>query len=131
MKTPEELAIRYSDLREFLDRRLDYKAKMLLEQGFLAGYKAAQDQLADADTVMSQWISVRDRLPEINEEVIVALPFVFEDEDGPTNYKACRITTARLVPDSEGAKWSIHTENGWITKVTHWMPLPAPPKEEK
>lgn len=59
MKTLEELAIRYSDLREFLDRRLDYKAKMLLEQGFIAGYKAAQQQyeakIEELETQLENW----------------------------------------------------------------------------
>jgi|688.fasta_scaffold1266571_1 hypothetical protein len=112
-KTPEEMAIRYSDLREFTDRRLDYKAKMLLEQGFLAGYKAAQDQVADVSKVMLQWISVSDRLPENDREVLVVL--------NGESYKDVHVS------------WHDGEEFGWATTgyVSHWMELPAPPKEEK
>jgi hypothetical protein len=75
--------------------------------GFLAGYKAAQDQLADADKVMPDtcehildmgkmvdvngWISVKDRLP------------------GPYE----KVTTC------------------WSGKDIYWMPIPEPPKEEE
>lgn len=114
-KTPEELAEEYA--KYHYDVHGD---RVLAKIDFLAGYQAAAPQ----------WISVKDRLPEIDEEVIVAVPFVFEDESGPTKEKGCWIKTARLMSEPEGAKWSIHIEEKWITHITHWMPLPQPPKED-
>jgi hypothetical protein len=162
MKTPEELAVRYSDLREFADRRLDYKAKLLLEQGFLAGYQAAKDQLADTSKVMadenkfvartvpmyglatekwnssdtiggllnksaanhalgalakktsSQWISVKERLPEYDVDVLTI-------EDGEMEVNAV----------SEYTQWWWSSDEGFERNPTHWQPLPEPPKEEK
>lgn len=81
---------------------------------FLAGYQAAKDQLADADNVMNSpekpdsWISVKDRLPEDGDEVIVV-----------SNGKPC-------------ASWHEAGDFGWAVggKVTHWMPLPEAPKGE-
>jgi hypothetical protein len=121
-KTPEEMAIRYSDLREFTDRRLDYKAKMLLEQGFLAGYKAAQ-----------QWISVKDRLPEGCDPggdcdyEIKDYPYVlaYSPTDG---IHVAYYDTHRGVFETS-ATTSAYAEE--LYKVTHWQPLPAAPKEEK
>jgi len=68
---------------------------------------------------MSEWISVDDRLPdEINgapfiEQCIVYCPF-----------DKCQYTSIML----SGA--FVHFESGRVIHggVTHWMPLPAPPK---
>lgn len=118
MKTPEEMAIRYSDSREFADRRLDYKAKMLLEQGFLAGYQAAKDQLAHVSKVMPQWISVNDRLPEEGQMCVVQ-----------SNWHG--VLLSERIED----RWLLKEDDGHYERptywVTHWVPLPAPPKEEK
>lgn len=58
-----------------------------------------------------KWISVKDRLPENNDTYIVTV------NDG-------------IQPFST---WEIyHQEHGWCTeggKITHWMPLPEPPKK--
>lgn len=115
MKTPEELA------KETLQKKLKFSPDTWTDchTCFVYGYDAAKPE----------WISVKEGLPELNYEVIVAVPFVFEDESGPTNEKGCVVRTARLVSDAEGAKWNIHTEDRWVTNVTHWMPLPLPPEE--
>jgi hypothetical protein len=60
---------------------------------------------------MMEWISVKDRLPEKNTTVIV-----------------CSISDGHIqIKDFKG------DEKNWITnyleKVTHWMPLPEPPKD--
>jgi hypothetical protein len=78
MKTPEELA------EEFAKKK---GQPWGCEEHFLAGYKAAQDQLADANKVMPDtcehildmekmvdvngWISVHNRLPDHEREVFI------------------------------------------------------------
>ena len=115
MKTPEEMAEEYAtDKRREWDDYVVDEAKA----GFLAGYKAAKEQLADAGKVMPQWISVKDRLPEINELCIVN-----------TEWRG-------VVPATYGNEsWIFDEGQGWSEKVlsyvTHWMPLPEAPKEEK
>ncbi len=58
------------------------------------------------------WISVRDRMPEDCVEVLVAV--------WPSVYIAER---------EDGEWWAVDRMPSAIGGVTHWMPLPAPPKE--
>ena len=73
-------------------------------KGFEAGYEAAQPK----------WISVEDELPPVGEKVLV---------------RANNVTLVAFI-DCEDV-W----HRGTITfrlpgAVTHWMPLPEPPKED-
>ena len=60
----------------------------------------------------SEWISVKDKLPEINEFVLcfnklngVLIGFIDVDE-----------------------LWKLHLYRGMVPEpITHWMPMPAPP----
>ena len=103
MKTPEELAEEYADL--WPDMCINGARK-----GFLAGYQAAAPQ----------WISVKDRLPEIGEWVLI---------NGP---EVCQ----RIEPPSASWKaeyaWNTDHESFYYPEdITHWMPLPAPPTDGK
>lgn len=169
-KTPEELAEEAINERwkisDMPTSREGYVNTLLIRiggyrDGFLAGYKAAQehahaaleeaevriqelqDQLADTSKVMNSpenpdscehildmskmvnvngWISVKDKSPEINQRVLLA-----------TNEKRSIVTGYRLSPAGKNEPW-FHTDLGlWCgtETVTHWMPLPEPPKEEK
>jgi hypothetical protein len=107
MKTPEELARLYAD--EECTGNAMYGDG--LYAGFFAGYKAAAPQ----------WISVKDKSPEINQRVLLA-----------TNEKRSIVTGYRLPPAGKNEPW-FHTDLGlWCgtETVTHWMPLPDRPKEE-
>lgn len=58
---------------------------------------------------MDNWISVKDRLPKDHEIVLTALK---KDKDGYCHIQA-----------------NPYFKEFWDTvKVTHWMPLPEPPK---
>ena len=57
---------------------------------------------------MSDWISVKDRLPNDNERVLVHVV------GKPFNIDADRFFNSRWVR--------------WNGVVTHWMPLPEPPE---
>ena len=138
IKTPEELA------EEYASDEYEYDAA---KEAFLAGYKAAQehahaaleeaeakmqelqDQLADADKVMPDsckhildmskmvdvngWISVNDRLPECGDNYIIL------KDDGVSPYTFAIAWFDRT--------WDFPN----ASEITHWMPLPQPPKEEK
>ena len=71
---------------------------------------------------MTEWIDVRDRLPEAGEFVLVIV-----------NGKNKNITFKNALELAE------HTEEGWHLEafpefpdpqISHWMPLPDPPEME-
>ena len=82
---------------------------------------------ADVQPV-NQWISVKDRLPEaVEEDVNGKIAFsksvlVYLVYDNGFTY----ITNDRFRVDSKS--W-LHEIPGEGCKVTHWMPLPEPPKD--
>lgn len=71
------------------------------EQAFLAGYKAAQ-----------QWISVYDKLPDFHEDVLAHTIHM--------SYREIKVI-----------RYEPNYGFDFVGGVTHWMPLPAPPKEEE
>lgn len=86
---------------------------------------------ADVEPVR-RWIPVTERLPELNKEVLV---YAIGKVDGIRGKSAIEITERflfRLFPISEGREewrspWQYFLEN---YEITHWMPLPEPPKGE-
>lgn len=154
MKTPEEMAEEWSrtprpnqDVDEY-QLSWDFVCEWEKES-FLAGYQAAKDeykvaidtyndvakqmleeavrimspkdQLADADKVMPQWISVHKQLPEEDTGVLAFINYTVENE--PIR----RVTFGAF----RGGLWLTDNEILAHPLVSHWMPLPAPPKEEK
>lgn len=76
---------------------------------------------------MNEWISVEDRLPDVNARVLVAST----DIEG---YKMVHITEMRDINPITYIK----TDKYWLppypyffhdNMITHWMPLPELPKE--
>lgn len=78
--------------------------------------KIAEHLIANGVTIQ-RWIPVEERLPEKFITVIVQMP---GEKPLPT------------------VTWGFLTDDGWyanyfvrdLGEVTHWMPLPEPPKEE-
>lgn len=62
---------------------------------------------------MAEWISVKDRLPEEDQEVFIIERF----EDEPLNIISVQTYDSKVLDDI----WA---------NVTHWMPIPEPPKIE-
>ncbi len=67
---------------------------------------------------MSEWISVKERMPEAEGRYIVCI-------DGWTSVIPMKINGLGHKYWEVGKYLKKET-----TSVTHWMPLPAPPKEE-
>lgn len=124
MKTIEEQAAEFSKFDSATDIGTDLGSyRQGLFEGFLAGYKAAQDQVADVSKVMPQWVSVKDRLPEIPDNNYSNRVLLFR-ADGfivIARIEKC----VRFVRPLEQAL-IVETDNGDpIEEFTHWMPLPG------
>ena len=82
---------------------------------FADGYRLGKED--DAPTITSSgWVSVEDRLPEQGERVL-ATDGAFVGE----GYTNCYGVWCR----PNGLRWDMLDSD-----VTHWMPLPEPPKED-
>ncbi len=67
-----------------------------------------------------EWISIKDKLPELDIEVLIFL------NPNPIKYpKGIFIAYRGLV---NGHWCNEEIKEGEFINVTHWMPLPAPPK---
>lgn len=73
-----------------------------------------------------QWISVKDRLPEKNGQYIV-----FGCSDAMKKFLPDCIPIWICDYSERNGGWYSIEMNRTIDYITHWMPLPEPPKEDK
>lgn len=77
--------------------------------------RAAMLQVGNSPVVPDCWIPVSERMPEGSEEVLCTKEF-----DGPGDWR-------KKVGYWLAGKWTVY---GASWTPTHWMPLPAAPKQE-
>lgn len=81
---------------------------------------------------MGEWISVNDRLPSLGEDVLIYAIGTANGFGGQHEIAISHRFIFRLFPWIEGGNeqwsepWRYFNAN---YDVTHWMPLPKPPKE--
>ena len=75
------------------------------------------DALIENGVTVQEWISVKDRFPEEKVNCIVRYQHAYCDIDGYWEIGICFY---------DGEKFQLNP----AYKVTHWMPLPEPPKGE-
>ena len=84
-------------------------------------YRSEREELADAliahGVTVQEWISVDDRLPEEKVDCIVHYKHAYCDNDDYLAIGMCFY---------DGEKFQLDP----AYKVTHWMPMPEPPKGE-
>ena len=112
----------------YIRREIDYGG----ENEFCRGMRKALRIIEDAPTVEVQpdngWISVKDRLPEPRTWVLAYIEYpspVFELERGI--HKTGNIRKMFY----DGFYDALGDYKVGDCKVTHWMPLPKPPKGEE
>lgn len=73
-----------------------------------------------------EWISVGERLPELDQDVLV---YAYGNSYNGSDYKGIFISNlTRYYDDKDnGIEWVYNMTCG--ETVTHWMPLPELPKE--
>ena len=103
------------------DYRTGYLSALSALEGFIAGLPAVG---------VPQWISVKDRLPS-------GFDYFDDGTAEPAEYivkvKNAEVATIAMFDGNEWipAQYNGITEDVWFAgPVTHWMPLPEPPKEE-
>lgn len=103
------------------EQYLHYKA---MKHGEAArAWQGAIQLLYDMPTLSPQWISVEARLPEDEAPVLDYYGFFRENDDLGARF----IGTLTFFVFDKNPHWQ-HESTGLF--VTHWMPLPEPPKEE-
>lgn len=126
-KKIEEINMRIESTTKLIENRpYDEEAKLILRE-----HKFCLHEL-ERTPIVSEWISVNDKLPEIEKE----------EKRGDHKIKksvrvlcACKQKSGKvLVKEGYYHIWDWSGEPYWripgnIDSVTHWMPLPEPPKE--
>ena len=79
------------------------------------------DRLIANGVTVQQWIPVTERLPE---PYVSVLTLRQKFDDG-----RCFKRVEHIIPVYGGDFAWFMDMSGWKSKVTHWMPLPEPPKE--
>ena len=105
------------DVREKL---IEILRKPIFPHELVDPTEAVADYLLDSGVTVQEWISVTERLPEDREDVMVSVVF-----DGKAMI---------------GTGWYVVEKGRWYVRcittceqrpdITHWMPLPQPPKGE-
>jgi hypothetical protein len=98
-------------MAEYLER--ETAVMRLMQDGCSA--KNVQSIMELPAVSVPQWISVKDRLPEPDENPVLA-----------GNAELCFVNTAWYHVATK--RWEL--PSGIFCEVTHWMPLPEPPKGE-
>lgn len=88
------------------------KMLAMYQDELIPGFRKTIEELE----AKGKWISVNDRLPETKGFVLVCTENEF--------YKTRNVSKARY----RNGEW--RSNGGIWTNVTHWMPLPEPPKGE-
>lgn len=73
------------------------------------------------------WISVKDRLPELFEDVLGYCVQLEDNEYFKSDEKYCSIDVLLQWPHT--GEICFRTDKLFRAKVTHWMPLPKPPED--
>ena len=77
---------------------------------------------------MSKWISVQDRLPDFEQNVLVYAEVKLENISPESMMVVTHRHKYRFADFWSWSEPSQYFNEDY--KITHWMPLPEPPKEE-
>ena len=97
------------------EKLLEILRKPIFPHELVDPTEAVADYLLDSGVTVQEWVSVDDRLPEEKANCIVYYQHSYCDNDGYWAIGMCFY---------DGEKFQLNP----AYKVTHWMPLPEPPK---
>ena len=122
------------DVREKL---VEILRKPIFPHELVDPIEAVADYLLDSGVTVQEWISVKDRLPEDDDSIhfygdgrmrcTTVLAYTEYGRIIPKNRLIVKPTGNEYLDTqvTDGWEWARGTE-----EVTHWMPLPQPPKGE-
>ena len=92
----------------------------LPDPGYAMGIGRAIWLVKDAPTIPApQWISVEDRLPEEQKEVLIYLP----------EYDSVEMASLFTIPSMNLREWVQNEDAYMLDEVSYWMPMPEPPEK--
>ena len=107
-----------------------------VQNGELRDAAAQVTKLAAEAAVERDWISVEDRLPEEHESIFAKAYGTKRWADGMFRTISDEVLVCVAFEDGHETTMTLRTHDGaWALSsihrghVTHWMPLPEPPKE--
>lgn len=123
------------DLVEAADRIANQNTNILALQREIEGLRSQNEQLREASALLAKesaellerrWIPVEERLPELqNWGASTVVLGLIKSENAPSLNKLHDLT---LCVYCDNGIWSMP---GRYVAITHWMPLPELPEEEK
>ena len=125
-----------TEISEYMRAKADIAGIGKGKEVFDSYYRAAEDALAllreqspDKDiNVPGKWISVKDRLPDNDNEVITA--YKIDDEKAMKKRKGkLFVKTGNWTGSRWISVWDEYKSYATEEEVLYWMPLPEPPKE--
>lgn len=127
MKTPEAIKKGLECCMKASEEACDHCPYCKECINFNAGnlYRDALAYINQLEARVPKWISVKDRLPEDDVDVIV---YAVSNNGGYTMLVTFHTHTLYgFNIDGWASPWQYFTRN---YTITHWMPMPEPPKEE-
>ena len=117
-------AIDADKLLEQLQKKKCGPANKRYTEGFNDCLMRVRSMVHSAPTLTppNEWVSVEERLPEVDDSVLVHIIDTFDNRENI-------VITKYTIGLNLKMEWLGFEHNSF--KVTHWMPLPAPPKKEK
>ena len=112
------------DVREKL---IEILRKPIFPHELVDPTEAVADYLLDNGVTVQEWISVKDRLPDNKEHDWVLAQVV---EDNGYMHIPTVMEYRQLRNDWFEETYGWLSEHNGLFSVTHWMPLPQPPKGE-
>jgi hypothetical protein len=107
-------------LIELLESTVSKEEVAAYGEVYVSTSRVADHLIANGVTIQ-KWIPVSERLPEIRERVLVY------HDDGMIRFGINYGGFADVV----SSIYLNHNHHTCFSKVTHWMPLPEPPKEDE
>ena len=107
-------------LTETINKALETPCYNAYQDGYDAALNTLLDYIADMPTAPTygQWVSVKDRLPEEQKEVLIYLP----------EYDSVEMAALFTIPSMNLREWEQNEGAYMLDEVSYWMPLPEPPE---